>query len=106
MIHNGILYEEFPDILHDSPKIQIDKTFNLIQRLRCIYAYANVECHCRYEGLQDDDLVKVVYSLADSIRDLVGTYTLECHQKQQAALKKCERAYKRAYKEVEKEWQK
>ncbi len=103
MIHNGILYEEFPDILHDSPKIQLDKTFNLIQRLRCIYEYANPE---KYEGLQDDDLVKVVYSLANSIRDLVGTYTLECHQKQQAALKKCERAYKRAYKEVEKEWQK
>ena len=103
MIHDGMLYEEFPDILHDSPKIQLDKTFNLIQRLRCIYEYANPE---KYEGLQDDDLVKVVYSLANSIRDLVGTYTLECYQKQQAALKKCERAYKRAYKEVEKEWQK
>ena len=103
MIQNGTLYEEFPDILHDSPKTQLNKTFNIIQRLRCIYEYANPE---KYEGLQDDDLVKVVFSLANSIRDLVGTYTLECHRKQQAALKKCERAYERAYKEVEKEWQK
>lgn len=103
MIQNGTLYEEFPDILHDSPKTQLNKTFNIIQRLRCIYEYANPE---KYEGVKDDELVKVVYSLADSILHLVGTYTLEWHQKREAALKKCERSYRRAYKEVEKEWQK
>ena len=88
-----------PDPHRDSAYAYRAKMFNIIQELRVdAFLFCN---GAKFEGEHDDDLVKAAFALAESLRDTIGTYTKETHEKQKKALSICKRAYKRALRKVE-----